>query len=292
MTRLTSASVSPLADDFLWQHTIGLLLDALEVQELLRQIYQWSPAPELDVLYQQTQWAGISHLSPCLVRVRSGDDPVLLQFLANVDKPWGYLWVCEGSWSQLVAHVRWLTSFRPPLGDEMYLRISDPAVAHALFAEVHCPGADLFGPCREIIVAPPVPGDWNRYRRSGTMVTPRYDNPYVASDAQWLALREVAFSKSIAALYQHMQRFFPEYRADLTPDQRRQHVRALAQQAIDKGFSAEREIWLYANIFGFMGDSVLDQHPDIRSLLEDSRLTPFDRVNRAATLAAERSGSS
>jgi hypothetical protein len=291
VTRYGAASAKLLAGDFTGQHTVGLLLDALEIKELLRQIYQWSPAPELDVLYQQTQWAGISHLSPCLVRVRSGDDPVLLQFLANIDKPWGYLWVCEGSWSQLLAHVRWLTSFKPPLGDDMYLRISDPAVAHALFAEEHCPGADLFGPCREIIVAPPVPGDWRRYRRSGATVIPQYDNPYVASGAQWSALKSVAFGKSIAALYQHMQRFFPEYRADLTPVQRLQHVRALAQQAIDKGFTAEREIWLYANIFGFLGDSALDQHPDIRSLLEDAGLTPFERVNRAATLAAERSSS-
>jgi hypothetical protein len=288
MTRDVAASASPLQGDFPWQHTIGLLLDALEVKELVRQIHQWSPAPEVDVLYQQTQWAGISHLSPCLVRVRSGDDPVLLQFLANVEKPWGYLWVCEGSWSQLVAHVRWLTSFKLPLGDEMYLRISDPAVAHALFAEEHCPSADLFGPCREIIVASPVLGDWKRYRRSGATVLPQYANPFVASGAQWSALKAIAFSKSVASLSQHMLRFFPEYLADLTPDQRLQHVRALAQQAIDKGFSAEREVWLYANIFGFLGDSVLDQHPDIRLLLEESRLTRFERVNRAATLAAER----
>ena len=289
MTRYAAACANPLADDFPWQLTVGLLLDALEVKALLTQIYQWSPAPELDVLYQQTQWAGIGQLSPCLVRVRSSEDPVLLQFLANVEKPWGYLWVCEGSWSQLVAHVRWLTSFRPPVGDEMYLRISQPAVAHALFADEHCPGVDLFGPCREIIVAPPVPGEWRRYRRSGATVNPQYSTPYVASDAQWSALKAVASDQSVAALYQHMQRFFPTYRADLTAAQRFQHLRALAQQAVDKGFSAEREIWLYANIFGFLGDSVLDQLPDIRSLLEDGALTPFERVNQAATVAAERS---
>lgn len=290
MSRSAATLAGPLPHDFPWLHSVGLLLDALEIEELLKHVFQWSEAPEVDVLYHQTQWAGISQLSPCLIRVRSEDDPVLLQFLANVEKPWGYLWVCDGSWSQLVAHVRWLTSFRPPQGEEMYLRISDPAVAHALFADERGPGVELFGPCSEIIVAQPVPGGWKRYRRSGAQVIPSYDDPYMASSAQWAALKAIAYSKSVAALYRHMQRFFPEYNADLTPAQRLEHLQRLVRQAIDDGFAAEREIWLYANIFGFLGDSVFEQHPDIQALLQDLELTPFERVDRAAALAAQRSG--
>jgi hypothetical protein len=87
-----------------------------------------------------------------------------------------------------------------------------------------------------------------------------------------------------------MQRLFPEYRAALVPQDRFEHVQQLTNSAVERGFTGEREIWLYANVFGFLGDDVLDQHPDIAELLTvKSELTSFQRVERAAELAAQRS---
>jgi len=288
---MSMTSINPLPDDFPWGRTVGLLLDALQVKDLLRRVYEWSPAALVDVLYLGTQWALISHCSPCLIRLRDRDDPVLLQFLANAQHQWGYLLVTDGSWQQLLAHMRWLTSFRPPQDEEMYLRISDPAVARALFgADVH-PRSELFGPCQQIMVADRSLPGWTHYRRPAEPAIPMYQQPYTASDAQWAALKALAFDKSIAALYLHMQRFFPEYQADLSPQQRLEHIDQLARSAIARGFESEREIWLYANVFGFLGDDVLAQHPDIAELLTvKSELTSYQRVERAAELAAQRSG--
>jgi len=282
--------INPLPEDFPWDRTVGLLLDALQVKDLLRRIYEWSPAVQVDVLYLGTQWASISHCSPCLIRLQDRDDPVLLQFLANTAHQWGYVLVSDGSWQQLLAHMRWLTSFRPPQDEEMYLRISDPAVARALFGGDDYPRADLFGPCQQIMIANTPLSEWTHLRRPSEAAIPMYEQPYSASDAQWAALQAVAFDKSIAALYQHMQRFFPEYRADLSPQHRLEHIHQLARSAIARGFEREREIWLYANVFGFLGDDVLVEHPDIAELLTlESELTSFQRVERAAELAAQRS---
>lgn len=284
-------SINSLPDDFPWDQTVGLLLDALQVKDLLRRVYEWSPAAQVDVLYLGTQWASISHCSPCLIRLRDRDDPVLLQFLANTRHQWGYLLVSDGSWQQLLAHMRWLTSFQPPQDEEMYLRISDPAVAHALFAADVYPSSTLFGPCQQIFVANAPLSGWARYRRPTDAVLPIDEKPFTASDAQWAALKAMAFDKSIAELYQHMQRFFPEYRVDLNPQQRLEHLHQLARSAIARGFEREREIWLYANVFGFLGDDVLTQHPEIAERLTlESELTSFQRVERAAELAAQRSG--
>ena len=282
--------INPLPEDFPWDRTVGLLLDALQVKDLLRRIYEWSPAVQVDVLYLGTQWASISHCSPCLIRLRDRDDPVLLQFLANIAHQWGYVLVSDGSWQQLLAHMRWLTSFRPPQDEEMYLRISDPAVARALFGGDDYPRADLFGPCQQIMIASTPLSEWTHFRRPSEAAIPMYEQPYSASDAQWAALQAVAFDKSIAALYLHMQRFFPEYRADLSPQQRLEHIHQIARSAIARGFEREREIWLYANVFGSLGDDLLVQHPDIAELLNvKSELTSFQRVERAAELAAQRS---
>lgn len=283
--------INSLPDNFPWDDTVGLLLDALQVKDLLRRVYEWSPACQIDVLYLGTQWASISHCSPCLIRLRDREDPVLLQFLANTQHQWGYVLVSDGSWQQLLTHMRWLTSFQPPQFEEMYLRISDPAVARALFGADDYPRSKLFGPCQQIIVANTLLAGWTHFRRPSEVAMPTYKKPYTASDAQWAALQAVAFDKSIAALHLHMQRFFPEHGADLDPRQRLEHLHQLARSAIERGFESEREIWLYANVFGFLGDDELVQHPDITELLNvKSELTSFQRVERAAELAAQRRG--
>lgn len=282
---------SRLPDDFPWDQTVGLLLDAIQVKNLIQRLYQWSPAPKVSVLYHGTRWAEISRLSPCLVRLHDSDDPVLLQFLAHSQELWGYLLVSDGSWDELLTHMRWLTCFKPPHGDEMYLRISDPAVAHALFATQRDPGLDLFGPCQQITVTNLTRDGWTQFKRLGDKHIPQYGKPFMANDAQWVALKGVAFDKSMGALYQHLQRFFPGYRAELTPEQRLERIHQLARSAIEKGFETEQEIWLYANVFGFLGDDVLRQHPGIAELLTvRSELSTLERVDRAATIAAELAG--
>ena len=282
---------SPLPEGFPWDRTVGLLLDAIQVKNLLQRLYQWSPAPKVSVLYHGTRWAEVSRLSPCLVRLNDADDPVLLQFLAHAQELWGYLLISDGSWDELLVHMRWLTCFKPPQGEDMYLRISDPAVAHALFAAERDPGLDLFGPCQQIVISNAPRDGWAQLKRPGDNYMPRYDKPFVAGDAQWAALKGVAFDKTMDALYQHMQRFFPDYRAELTPELRLERVHRLARSAIDKGFETEQEIWLYANVFGFLGDDVLEQHPDIAELLTGrSQMSTLERVDRAATIAAEIAG--
>lgn len=279
---------SRLPDDFPWDQTVGLLLDAIQVKNLIQRLYQWNPAPQVSVLYHGTRWAEISRLSPCLVRLHDADDPILMQFLANTQALWGYLLISDGSWDELLAHMRWLTCFQPPQGEAMYLRISDPAVAQAVFAAERHPWLDLFGPCKQIVVANAPRDGWTHFKRPGDKYIAQYDRPFMASDAQWAALRGVAFDKSMGELYLHMQRFFPGYMAEMTPEQGLEHIHQLARSAIEKGFETEQEIWLYANAFGFLGDDVLEQHPDIAELLTvRSELSTLERVDRAATMAAK-----
>ncbi|MCQ3030277.1 hypothetical protein NLO88_06370 [Pseudomonas syringae] len=45
----------PLPDDFPWDKTVGLLLDAIQVKNLLQRLYQWNPAPKVSVLYHETR---------------------------------------------------------------------------------------------------------------------------------------------------------------------------------------------------------------------------------------------
>lgn len=280
----------PLPGDLPWGQTVGLLLDALQVDDLIKRLYEWSEAPHIDVLYQGTQWAEISRFSPCLVNIADPEHPVLKQFLANTRNQWGYLLFSDGPWTELLNHLRWLTSIQPAQMDEMFLRISDPVVAHALFAADLHPNAQVFGPCSQIVVANTPLDGWQQYKRPSEMPEPQYHMPYVPSAAQWTALQAAAFRKSIGELYQHMQHFFPDYQANLQPAQRLAHLHELANTAIARGFEDEREIWLYANVHGFLGEQNVSSHPDIVELLTvESELTTFQRIDRASELAAQRS---
>lgn len=278
-----------LPDDFSWDKPVGLLLDALQVENLLYRLYEWSPAPEVDVLYSGTIWAGISQISPCLVRLRTEDDPILLQFLAHAADNWGYLLVSDGSWEDLLAHMRGLTRFCPTQHDDMYLRISHPDVAHALFAPEHHPGVEVFGPCQTILaIQSPLP-EWRQYQRPGDRPLSRPDKLFTPNEAQWAALEAIARRRSMDELYQHVNRFFPQYLADLPAEQRMERIHQLVASAREQGFRTRRDIWLYVTIFGFLGDEGVQARPDIVELLTNtSGLTAHQRINRAATLAQQR----
>lgn len=285
MNSLSTSDISSLFGE----QTVGLLLDGLQVENLVQRLYEWSGLAQVDVLYHGTQWAEISQCSPCLVRISRHDDPVLRQFLANSQKDWGYLLLSDGTWEELLAHLRWLTSIQPAQDEDMYLRISAPAVARALFSAEHNPGADLFGPCQQVIVRNASLDIWIQYQRSGDKTKPSYEQPFTPNESQWDALKGETFHQSIGELYQHMQHFFPGYRLDLTPQERLEHIEQLVDLAICGGFTSKRDIWLYANVFGFLGGNI-EQHPDIlERLTTRSESTPFQRVNQAAELAAERS---
>ena len=48
---------------------------------------------------------------------------------------------------------------------------------------------------------------------------------------------------------------------------------------------------MYANVFGFLGGDVFELHPEIAELLTvRSELSTLERVDRAATMAAEIAG--
>mgnify|MGYP003147184889 CR=1 FL=1 len=66
-------------------------------------------------------------------------------------------------------------------------------------------------------------------------------------------------------------------------------VHQLADQAYQTGFTSERDIALYANVFGFLGWDVLERHPDIAELVTRvGPQSPSQRIEHAANLAESR----
>ena len=273
-----------------WNGTVGLLLDGVSVEKLPQHLYQWTETPEFEPLYLGTRWAELGDISPCLVQIKAQNNPVLTRFLNASRQEWGHLVFSDQSWDQLVAHFRWLTSVMHPLGEEVLLRIADPAVTHALLAHAETiKDPTLFGPCKQIVTADAALDCWYINNRPGNAPEPDHSKRYRLSDAQLSQLDEVNFRNVVMRLDAHMQEYFPGYQAQSTPQQRWEHLHALASTSYDRGFNTELDITLYANIHGFLGERALEEHPDLDAILKTpSEQTPAQRLERVADIAQER----
>ncbi len=273
-----------------WAGTVGLLLDGVSVENLPQQLYQWSDDPLFEPLYLGTQWAELGDVSPCLIHITSRNNSILAKFLDDPRQEWGYLIFSDQTWSQIVKHFRWLTSVIHPQGEEVLLRVADPAVAHALFSHAESvKDPILFGPCSQIVTADAALGCWHINQRPSKDPEPNHSKRYRLSDEQLSQMDEVNFRSIVLRLDQHMHEYFPSYHAELTPLQRWEHLHALASTSYGRGFNTELDITLYANIHGFLGERALEEHPDLNAILiTPSEQTPAQRLERVADIAQER----
>ena len=270
-----------------WQGCSGLLLDAVRLIKLSHSLDQWNQPWLFEPLYTAQRMPGLEDLSPRVQKIQSLQQPVLQQFLANVEEEWGYLLFCDGSWPSMIAHLRWLTVVRMPHEQNVFLRLADPSVMHALFTlAVEAGDPTLFGPCHQILIADAAQGVWHLHQRPGPAPTAQYDAHYLLSTQEASALDVVSFRNVVLRLNQHLHHYFPAYQTHLSKAQRWAHVHALATTAYDSGFSSELEITLYANIHGYLGENALQHHADLQQHLTTvSPLTSAQRIEKVAEIA-------
>ncbi|MEE4156847.1 DUF4123 domain-containing protein [Pseudomonas viridiflava] len=283
----------PLPRDLPWRGTVALLLDGVSVDKLPQQLYTWSEAPDYQPLYLGTRWSGLTDISPCLVRLNSERDPICQQFLAHADEEWGYLVFSDQPWQTVLDHFRWLICVTHPQGQQVLLRLADPAVAHALLDQSMQRGdATLFGPCSHVLTADAALRCWHNHRRPAKAPVTSHVEPYRLSESQVTLLDEVNFRSVVIRLDRHMREYFPAFQVHLDALDRWKYLYTLASNAYERGFGSELEITLYANIHGFLGPHAMTEHPDLDTLLETpSTLSPTQRIEHVASIAKERAES-
>lgn len=276
-----------LPADLDWQGCTGLLLDAVRLIKLSRQLEQWTNPWVFEPLYTAAHMAGLEDLSPRVVKVEGPQQAVLQQFLAEADEEWGYLLFCDGTWQELMDHLRWLTVVRMPYGEDVLLRLADPALAHGLLGRaVEAGDPTLFGPCHQVLLADGALDGWHLHQRPGPAPTARHGTLYALSAPEVEVFETVSFRNAVMLLKTHMQHYFPAYLEHVPLAGRWERLNDLATTAYARGFNSELDITLYANIHGYLGEDALNAHPDLESLLSfGSTLTPSQRVEKVAEIA-------
>lgn len=283
----TLLKMPDLPDELPWSSNAFLLLDGVSLREMPRKLYQWSENPRFIQLYGDTRWHEVRELSPCLIQLEGRNDPILHNYLENAGQEWGYLLFSADDLLTVAEHLRSLLTVRVPPEEEMLLRLADPAVAHCLMASGK---TRLFGPIRQLCIPDALDGVWRQHRPCEDRKPYDPATLYSLNETEIEALGAVSFRQTVMDLDEHMNRFFPNYRPILQGRERLKHCFRLAEDAYARGFCSEREITLYANIFGLLGEQALQTHPDIAVLLEErSSLTPLQRIEQAAAIAEQRS---
>ncbi|MAB24656.1 MAG: hypothetical protein CMK78_09960 [Pseudomonadales bacterium] len=269
-----------------WVKRSYLLLDGVSVENLPQKLYQWSDNPVFEPLYLQTSLQELVDLSPCLIEVGGEHDSVMQAFINSAEQEWGCLLFSRANFGEILQHLRWLVQVEPAKQQEAYLRFADPAVAHQLLS---IKGSRLFGPIEHLYAPDAIEGVWHEHLRTGSEPIHDRSSLYRLNDQEMKALEDVSFRQAVIVLDSHMEAFFPSYQRGLSGRDRYKHMYSLAEQAYQRGLCSQREILLFANVFGFLGDQVLEQHADVAHLLSGSSpKTPGQRVELAAQLAQQR----
>lgn len=278
-----------LPTDLPWSMQAALILDGVSLPNLPRKLYEWHPQPEFEPLYLGTDYEALLDLSPCLVRLSGSSDPILRHYLDHTGEECGFMLFSHATWQEQVQHMRWLSRVQAPHGEELLLRLADPAVFRALLADSNeAATAPLMGPFELAFMPDALEGKWHKHRQLPGRRTPQ-SSPYKLNDEQLTRLGEVNFRNVTGKLDLYMQAQFPAYGSGWDRANRRTNLTSLADDAYAKGFCSEEEIFLYAKIFGLLGSKALEAHPDIAQLLEQrSTNTPSQRLHEAVEIAQGR----
>lgn len=267
-----------------WELNAYVLLDGVRLPDLAKQLYQWPNRH--DGLYVTTRWHELLDISPYLVALTGPNDPVLGFFLRNAGLEPGYLLFTQADSQTLSTYLRSLLTVQYPSGDEVMMRVADPAVMHQLItASADTSSARWFGPIEQVCLPDSTQGLWHEHKRPADTGEAEPSTLRI-TDQELTALGEVEFQRYVLRLTAHLNTYFPDLMAPLSVREQRGYAQRVAQEAYDKGFYSAQEVTLYANVLAYLGDEPVASHPKIDYLLNHkSAFSALVRVQWAAEMA-------
>ena len=285
------STLETLPDDLPWQSHAYLLLDGVSVNNLQAKVSEWFGTPEIQLLYATTALAPCSEISPCLITFNGPNTPGLDHYLAHSGEEWGYLIFSRASGFDDIRHLRRLLNAQyQPQGLNVWLRVADPAVMHAVLSQATATRKpEVFGPMDRIVLPDVISNGWHHHARPEGSVRSLPDGPYGVCEAQQTKLDDVSFRGVIKELEKHLRTVFPGAGAHLPMEARWQWIHQLANQAYLAGYTCEQDIWRYTTLGLLLGNDVLQRHPDIAALITQSSELPASlRLEEAVALAFSR----
>lgn len=255
-----------------------LLLDGAQITELERQLFDVTDKPAYQPLYLYAPWDGLREVSPCLVEANSQ----LLTWFRALPTNAGWLLASPLPLLPLADRLRQLIEVESPYGSRILLKLAAPETMACLMVD---PEPWLWQGVAQVWL--PTRDGWQHWLAKADFATP-LGKKCKLTDPQWARLGEVSWQNQLESTYRHMEQWFPVRLAEQSDPGA--WIAHWAKQAYQLGFQTERDMLLFFNVLGFLGESWWkdDAYPVVTKLLTTaSAQTPSQRVEQAANWAEQ-----
>lgn len=255
-----------------------LLLDGAQITELERQLFDVTDKPAYQPLYLYAPWDGLREVSPCLVEANSQ----LLTWFRALPTNAGWLLASPLPLLPLADRLRQLIEVESPYGSRILLKLAAPETMACLMVD---PEPWLWQGVAQVWL--PTRDGWQHWLAKAGFATP-LGKKCKLTDPQWARLGEVSWQNQLESTYRHMEQWFPVRLAEQSDPGA--WIAHWAKQAYQLGFQTERDVLLFFNVLGFLGESWWkdDAYPVVTKLLTTaSAQTPSQRVEQAANWAEQ-----
>ncbi|MCW8334211.1 DUF4123 domain-containing protein [Vibrio paucivorans] len=255
-----------------------LIVDGAQIEHLAKALYNIEGQINLEPIYMSPPYDQLISVSPYVIEVTAQ----VKDWFFNLNNPMsGYFISSAKPLSEVCDGFRQVALALSPYGSQVLVKLAHSECAWVFFS-TDCP-----------MFWEQVSAIWV-LTRSGWMYKEapdhlKSDSKHILriSDVQWSLLGNIAWKTTLERAEVHMFKWFHQVMHSL--DSPSQWIEQHAQFAYSKGFTTERDLFLYLNIIGYLGEEeFLDRalHPKIHSLLEETSIqTPSQRIEVAAELA-------
>ncbi|MBL0521218.1 DUF4123 domain-containing protein [Aeromonas enteropelogenes] len=255
-----------------------LLLDGAQIPDLERQLFDVTDKPAYQPLYLYAPWDSLREVSPCLVEANSQ----LLTWFQALPTNAGWLLASPLPLMPLADRLRQLIEVESPYGSRILLKLAAPETMACLMVD---PEPWLWQGVAQVWL--PTRDGWQHWLAKVDLATPLGEKCKL-TDPQWARLGEVSWQNQLESTYRHMEQWFPVRLAEQSDPGA--WIAHWAKQAYQLGFQTERDVLLFFNVLGFLGESWWkgDAYPVVTKLLTTaSAQTPSQRVEQAANWAEQ-----
>lgn len=263
--------------------SLYLLVDGGQIKALAKQLYSIDGPLALEHIYMFEPYDQLMAVSPYLIQATP---EVQDWFAQQSQRTEGFFLSSPLKLEALADHFRQFIKVHPPYGGLVFFKMAHSEASWVLLNT----STELYWQSISYVWCPTREGlqqMHNPFPQGNSRSNHKMSDWLTLSDQQWQQLGDITWRNTLEHIQAHLAQWFPE-----TMNRQGSPLQWLNRQArlaYQRGMTTERDLLLYFNIIGYLGEHAVtdtDAYPDIYQLLtQPSEYTPTQRVDQAEILA-------
>lgn len=275
--------------DLMGQGELFILIDGAKVRDLPAHIYNAELSPVCDALYRGTELAPLSEVSPWLVKAKPDDAVAKMCFVDWAHQGAAIALFSDEGFDELIEHLRSLLMASISGGDDFIFRFYDPEILRCLLLiDDKDDAARLMGPCKAIALQNRIDGTWKDFQNTSPKRN-RNSAKFQIDEKHQVAMEQAAERTALIKLELHTKAYFPHLlKSGDGSESNSSRISGFVKAAKDKGLLSTRDIALYINTVGWLGEKAFCE-PAVQDLWHSDASQPGKAIARIAEYAEKQS---